>query len=37
MGIIGETILTWGITFILGTLIGFLGTRLKKENKKIKQ
>lgn len=36
MGIIGETILTWGITFILGTLIGFLGTRLKKENKKNK-
>lgn len=36
MEIIGETILRWIITFILGTVIGFIGTLLKKENKKNK-
>ena len=36
MEIIGETILRWIITFILGTVIGFIGTFLKKENKKNK-
>ena len=34
MEIIGETILKWLITFILGTIIGFIGTLLKKEKQK---
>lgn len=34
MEIIGETILKWAITFILGTIIGYIGTRLKKEKEK---
>ncbi len=31
MEIIGETILKWSITFLLGTIIGYISTRLKKE------
>ena len=36
MEIIGETILKWLITFFLGGIIGFIGTKLKSENKKNK-
>lgn len=34
MEIIGETILKWLITFFLGTIIGIIGTKLRKEKKK---
>lgn len=37
MNIIGETIITWTVTFILGTLVGFLGTKLKKYKAKEKE
>ena len=37
MEIIGETILKWFITFALGTIIGFIGTLLKKEKQKNKE
>lgn len=36
MEIIGETILKWLITFILGSIIGIIGTKLKAETKKNK-
>ena len=36
MEIIGETILKWIITFLLGSLIGIVLTRLKTETKKNK-
>ena len=36
MEIIGETILKWFITFILGSIIGIIGTKLKSETKKNK-
>lgn len=34
--LIGETILKWAITFILGTALGYIGTKLKAETKKNK-
>ena len=37
MEVIGETILKWFITFALGTIIGFIGTLLKKEKQKNKE
>lgn len=37
MEIIGETILKWLITFILGTVIGYISTLLKKEKEKNKK
>lgn len=36
MGIIGETVLKWFITFLLGTVIGIIGAKLKSESKKNK-
>lgn len=36
MEIIGETILKWFITFILGSIIGIIGTKLKSETNKNK-
>lgn len=36
MKIIGETILKWLITFILGTALGVIGAKLKSETKKNK-
>ena len=36
MEIIGETILKWLITFILGTTLGIIGSKLKEEKKKNK-
>lgn len=36
MDLIGETILKWFITFLLGTIMGFVISRLKKEKNKNK-
>ena len=34
MRLIGETIITWIIAFSLGAIVGFIGTKLKKEKEK---
>lgn len=34
MGMILETILKWAVTFILGTIIGFVSSQFKKEKRK---
>lgn len=37
MEIVGNTVLQWVTTFLLGTIIGFISTKLKKEKDKNKK